>query len=133
MPDILVVVILAILLFGCLVLFIIRRSSTRYSRQEIVFFQKRWQVIEHEKNSTIALLEADKLLDLALKKKGYGGSMGEKLKKAGYLFSDIDAIWRAHKLRNRIAHEMNVKVSDLEVRKTLYAFRRGLHDIKALP
>ena len=76
------------------------------------------------------IIEADKLLDFALKKYGYSGSLGEKLKKAGKLFSDENGVWVAHKMRNKLAHEINFQPSEFEFRSALESFRRALLDLK---
>ena len=51
------------------------------------------------------------------------------MKKAGQLFSDRNGIWSAHKLRNRIAHELDVKVSEKETRTALTQFKKALRDL----
>lgn len=54
-----------------------------------------------------ALFEADKLLDYCMIGKGFTGeTMGDRLKSGGSRFSNLDAIWAAHKLRNQLAHEV---------------------------
>ncbi len=88
-----------------------------------------WARLETNPTPALKVIEADKILDEALKMLGYDGSLGEKLKKAGPRFSDIDGLWSAHKLRNRLAHELNAKPSDAEVRTALTAFKRGLKDL----
>lgn len=77
------------------------------------------------------VLEADKVLDLALTELGFRGSLGEKLKKAGPRFTDVNAVWRAHKLRNRLAHETGARISDAEASGAMNAFERGLRDLGA--
>jgi len=72
------------------------------------------------------ILEYDKLLDLCLKYKGLSGSLGEKMKQYGKLFHDTDAIWRAHKLRNRIAHELDFVPSKNEFQASAQAFAREI-------
>ncbi|MEK7462133.1 MAG: hypothetical protein AAB618_01000 [Patescibacteria group bacterium] len=55
----------------------------------------------------LAIIEADIILDDALKSLGYaGGSLGERLKSISTTqLSTLDEAWEAHKVRNRIAHE----------------------------
>jgi hypothetical protein len=77
-----------------------------------------------------AILDADKLLDYALGKKGYDGTLGEKLKKCGKSFSDINGIWMAHKMRNSIAHEM-VDIEEKEFKAALQSYKRALNDLGA--
>lgn len=55
----------------------------------------------------LAIIEADIILDEALKKLGYGGvSLGERLKSISpSQLNSLDMAWQAHKVRNQIAHE----------------------------
>lgn len=86
-------------------------------------------VNEQAQDPKAAILEADKVLDEVLRLKGFTGSLGEKLKKAESLFSQINEVWNAHKLRNRIAHELNLSLEDRQVRQALQAFEKGLKDL----
>ena len=55
----------------------------------------------------LAIIEADIILDEALKQYGYAGnSLGERLKSISTTqLSTLNEAWEAHKVRNRIAHE----------------------------
>lgn len=69
-------------------------------------------------NWQIILIEADKLLDYALKNKRITGeTMGERLKNAKVFFDKrfYDQIWKAHKTRNKLAHEININVADKQL------------------
>ncbi len=68
------------------------------------------------------VLEAEKVADGLLKDMGYPGSFGERLKAVGPRFKNIDKIWGAHKLRNRIAHETGINVSDREADRAVHTF-----------
>lgn len=83
-----------------------------------------------------ALSEADKLFDHALKQQGYPGeTMAERLKAAKSNFSSYsfyDGIWRAHKLRNALAHEVGFDLVPSQAREALGDFERGLKDLGVL-
>jgi hypothetical protein len=83
-----------------------------------------------------AVLEADKLLDQALRQAGVpGDSMGDRLKAARNRFPDrdvYDGIWRAHKLRNALAHEIAFDLVPSQAREALAGFERGLKALGAL-
>ncbi len=53
------------------------------------------------------ILEFDKLLDFCLTEKGYDGNLGEKMKAYHLGFRDENAVWKAHRLRNQLAHEID--------------------------
>lgn len=122
--------VLAVLIvaFGLYVLFY---RKQRLSAREIQKIQHMWLEIEHiaDQHPEQAILKADKLLDHALKGAGFSGTMGEKLKKARAVFRDNDGIWSAHKLRNRIAHEIDVKVSATQAQTSLKNFKKALFDL----
>jgi hypothetical protein len=84
-----------------------------------------------------AVLEADKLLDQGLRQAGLpGDSMGERLKAARSRFQSdratYDAIWRAHKLRNALAHEVGFDLVPSQAREAVSDFERGLRRLGAL-
>jgi hypothetical protein len=88
-----------------------------------------WLLINQISDPVRKVLEADKVLDLALGLLGYPGSLGEKLKKAGARFSDLQGLWNAHKLRNTVAHEMQAQPSLQEVDRAMRSFERALWDL----
>ncbi|HEY0964517.1 MAG TPA: hypothetical protein VGE31_01835 [Candidatus Paceibacterota bacterium] len=55
----------------------------------------------------LAIIEADIILDEALKERGYGGSsLGERLRNVSPTqLNSLNDAWEAHKIRNRIAHD----------------------------
>ena len=73
--------------------------------------------------------EADKVLDLALNELGFKGTVADKLKKAGPRFSDINAVWRVHKLRNTLAHETGARVSENEATNAMRVFEKAINDL----
>lgn len=75
------------------------------------------------------ILEAENVVDQALQKLGYSGTFSEKLERAGPRLRDKESLWRAHKLRNRIAHEVGVRVDEGEAGAAVSAFKRALQDL----
>jgi len=61
------------------------------------------------------VLAVDVVLDIALTELGFAGSLGEKLKKAGPRIPNLQAVWDAHKLRNRLAHEHGASIDRSQV------------------
>lgn len=111
----------------------IKSRSLKISQKDNKYIKKQWdKVLSYvNKSPNQSLLEADKLLSYTFKIKGYHGSVGEQLKKYGHNFTDLDGIWSAHKLRNRIAHEMDVKLSPKQVRKAIKQFKSAIEDLGA--
>lgn len=100
-------------------------------------FQKRWAELQklcrHQETWPLAVINADKLLDDALKKLRFRGkTMGERLVAAQHSFSDNDGVWYGHKLRNKLVHEPEVRLREGDVKNALIGIRQALKDLGAL-
>ena len=109
-----------------------RRSVKKFSQSDLGFFAAEWGKIRQQGDGKHALMDADKLLNVVLKKKGYAGGVGEQLKKAGKLFTNVNDVWDAHKLRNRIAHELGIHLNHADRDRALRSFEKALKDLGAL-
>jgi len=102
------------------------------------FYGNKWKDIEKlldsgEMGLRLAVIEADKLLDHALIAKGFSGkTMGERMKSANSNLKSKDDVWSAHKLRNRLVHEQDVKLSGKQARNSLNSFKKALNGLGAL-
>ena len=129
----------AVIIVGLLLFVFINLTQKRTTRLDARRYQTDWsniksKLVEGEPSSYhLAVLNADKLVDRALKERGIKGQiMSERMKKARSLFSNNNSLWGAHKLRNRIAHESDVDVSSEDARNALNAFEQALKDLGAL-
>lgn len=79
-----------------------------------------------------AVINADKLLDAALKKKKFKGkTMGERLVAAQNNLSDNDMVWTAHNMAKKILEVPNIKLRERDVKLALIGFRQALKDLGA--
>jgi len=124
----LLVGIFVILDLSLLTFVIVSRSRKSFSEADKKKYREHWQRIA-ALDGRQAVVEADMMLDELLGKKGYSGTMGEKLKKAGPAFTNVNDVWSAHKLRNRLVHELNMKVSAGEAKTALNHFARAFKDL----
>lgn len=69
------------------------------------------------------------MLDHILREKGFSGTLGEKLKKARKLFNNPDNVWKAHKERNKIAHEMNYNIAIKKAQSLLEIYKQTYEDL----
>lgn len=127
---------LAVLLLLVLVVFAAGRAKLRPKQLNTTYFQAKWHEAQTFcKNKTswpLAVINADKLLDEALKKRRFKGkTMGERMVAAQREMSDNDGVWFAHKLRNRLVHEADVKLKEADVKKALIGIRQALKDLGA--
>lgn len=100
------------------------------------YFQKKWQeaqgLCKDKTTWPLAIINADKLLDEALKRRHYKGkTMGERLVSAQRMLSNNDGVWFGHKLRNRVVHE-ETKLRESDVKKALLGLRQALKDLGAI-
>jgi hypothetical protein len=129
---------LGVIIFGIIVLGTVSRlNRSRKPRLDYEYFQHQWMEllarVKTPEGMVLAIVDADKLLDEALKKRHFKGkTMGERLVAAQRMISDNDAVWYAHKLRNRLVHEPNVRLKKKEAQSALAGFRQGLKDLGAL-
>ena len=138
MNDLVLIMFLSVVIIGIGLLVVIsltKRGGKTLDQQK---YRSRWLAITQNAGSTsetwqFAIMSADKLLDSALRERGIvGETLGERLKNAKPYLSNIDSVWRAHKLRNRIAHDDGVKVSQRQASDALKIFKRALTDLGAL-
>jgi hypothetical protein len=100
-------------------------------------YKQRWNEIQNlcgNKDAwPLAVINADKLLDEALKARKFKGkTMGERLVSAQHSLSDNDDVWFGHKLRNKLVHEEVGQLKKREVIRVLAGFRQALKDLGAL-
>ena len=99
---------------------------------------KSWQKIltrlskSDEANLRLALIEADNLFDDLLKQMRLPGeSMADRLR---YIdssqISNIDEIWRAHKLRNVLVHNHEYQITRNEMEFGVHAYEKALKELE---
>ena len=116
------------------------RISLDFSDKKIV--QNKWVEIENllklgrPSNFQKAVLEADKIVDFVLKKMQFSGeTMADRMKSAQNRFSNYQtyqALWDAHKIRNRIVHEMQSEVLNYEAKEAIEKFKKALNNLGAI-
>jgi hypothetical protein len=112
-------------------------SKRRRRPLNVEYFAEQWKSAQglcaKQETWPLAVINADKVLDDALKKCGYRGkSMGERLAAAQRDLSNNDSVWYGHKLRNKLVHESDVKLTKRNVQDALVGIRQALRDLGAL-
>lgn len=127
---------ISIIVTGVILLTIIT-LTTRPAKLDKKYYEQKWQAIEKllDGNSSDwykAVLDADKLFDHAMKASGIQGkTMGERMKNANHL-KNINTAWTAHKLRNKLAHDTNVKLKKNYAKAATRSYYAILKDLRAL-
>ena len=139
MDSSLIFLAISIVLVGALVFVMIELTSRRVHNFDKEAYQSYFLSIENQLTRdnnlsyNASLIEADKLLDKALMEIGVPGkTMGERLKRSGDKFSQLNSVWYAHKLRNKIAHERGFSVDYNQARHALATYRQALKDLGAI-
>lgn len=129
----------AILIFGGLLFVIISLTKNSPRPLDVDKYRSRWLSIETRlkrddtSSHTLCVFDADKLLDQALRERGLSGkTMAERMKQYQGKWTNGNGVWAAHKLRNKLAHETDVKIDYERARQALVAFKQGLKDIGAI-
>lgn len=99
-----------------------------------------WESIERhffagdDNDLKVAIIEADTLLDEALRDAGVpGAQLGDRLKKISTSnLPNIEEVWQAHKIRNRIAHEADFVLKRDLAERALTVYEKALEHLGVL-
>ena len=137
--GLMVAFLVAIVVIGSIILFLLAHGRKGGKQLDVEKYRSQWLTVERqlvrdqEASYHLVILNADKLLDQALRQRGFHGqTMGERMKSAKDTWSSANNIWMAHKIRNQIAHETDVKVRYEDTRRALAAYKQGLKDLGAI-
>jgi hypothetical protein len=113
------------------------RVFRRKRKLNVDKFTTRWKDLQNNcanrKTWPQAIIEADNLLNDALKKARYKGkTTGERLVAAQHTLTSNDTVWFGHKLRKTIAEQDVRKLKKADVLEALSGFRQALRDLGAL-
>ncbi|MET0980154.1 MAG: hypothetical protein ABWX90_02780 [Candidatus Saccharimonadales bacterium] len=133
------VFLIGVLVIAALLVVVVALTKKGTVQLDVNKYRLKWMTIEKQldKNDTsrcaMAVLNADKLLDQALREKGIKGqTMGERMKTAQDVWTSANSVWGAHKLRNQIAHESDHSVTYDDARRAMSGFKQALKDVGAI-
>lgn len=133
-----IVFLIGVIVFGIMVLMLVGwLGKKQFGHRGQTYFQEQWMQlltrVRTPEGMALAVIDADKLVDEALRRKHFKGkTMGERLVAAQRIISDNDRVWYAHKLRNRLVHEPNIRLKKREAQEALAGFRTCLKDLEVL-
>jgi len=134
---VIVMLLVVVLGFGFLWMITVRRPGM--SQTDKAKIQSMWNNVEmlmadnNEASWMKAVFEADKALDYTLSvRRVMGANLGEKLKNGKSIFNNVQSAWDAHKLRNRLAHEMDVRLARHEAEQAIGLFKDSLRQLGGL-
>jgi len=134
-----IIALVAVLILVIVLMFALGILRRKTSGLDVEKYRSEWLKIENSldmKNPMtyqMAVLSADKLLDQAMRDSRVpGDTMGDRLKASKNRFNNINDIWFAHKLRNRIAHEADVSLNLVTTKRALFIFKKALKELGAI-
>lgn len=142
---------LSVFFIVCTIFFVIKTGwlALRIDRVQDVILKKNlpkkrsmraWREIQRhffagsESDLKLALIEADKILYEALKLAGFKGeNLGDILKELDdSKLPNLQEVWEAHKLRNRLAHETDFRLSRDTAERALAIYEQTFRDLGLL-
>lgn len=129
----------AVLIIGGLLFALISFTRNSPRSLDVEKYRSRWMTIETQLSRndigshTLCVMNADKLLDQALRDRGIqGNTMAERMKSCQGKWTNGNGLWAAHKVRNRLAHETDATIDYDRARQALVAYKQGLKDLGAI-
>ena len=134
MPEILLLAIVAPFLLGGILFLLARARRPQLSSELRAKVARELVAFEAEPDPEKAVLAGDRLLDFLLGARGGQGSFAEKFR--GPAEKELprelrEAVWRAHKLRNKLAHEVGFSAGEGEVAAARRAFAAAVRKFLA--
>ena len=107
----------AILIVGGLLFVFVSIAKNSPRALDVEKYRSRWLSIEtalsrdNPSSQILCVINADKLLDQALRDRGISGkTMAERMKSCQGKWTNGNGLWAAHKVRNRLAHETDATI-----------------------
>lgn len=138
MDSAIIILFVSVVVIGVALMVIIGLTKKAPKTLDREAYQREWLNIEQSvtddpNTMQFAILRADKLLDRALRERGFAGqTMADRMKAATKQFSNANSAWAAHKLRNRVAHEDRLSINRKLTSQALNSFKKALRDLGAL-
>ena len=123
-----VLVVLAVAVMAAVLAKTRRRGMSGASKAKV---EKALREAVNQQDPVRRVWATDTVLDLALAELGVRGSLGDKLKQAGPRIPTIQAMWDAHKLRNRLAHEHDADVPPAELDRAVRVLENAIRKLSA--
>jgi len=127
--EILIFFLLLAFFFWSIFWFILLIKKTKFPEHRKNFFLKKLSEIKNSSDFEKKVLNYDKLLDQLLKEIGFTWTLWEKLKRNPNMFLDINEVWFAHKIRNKIAHDVHPNISERDFTKSEKIFQKEIRNL----
>jgi hypothetical protein len=132
--NVIIITVVIVLVLLIISIVVIKRLPRKLKVDKFAHDWKQLQGLCRDKGTwSAAILDADKLLDKALKRRKFKGkSMGERIVSAQRKISNNDQLWFAHNLAKKLKADPAFKLKETDVKTALIGFRQALRDLGAL-
>lgn len=118
-----------------------KKKKIDVSQGSLVNIKDDWEKILEKMKSdapqvlTIAIIDADKLVDDVLQMLGFPGEhVADRLDKLGRTqkLKTLDSLWQAHRIRNNLVHATGFQISPRQAREVITTYEKFFKEIKVL-
>jgi hypothetical protein len=112
-----------VLIWGRYLVFIFWRQKKLNEGEKKVFLRKINQIVQSEKSPREKVIDIDIQMHQILKSLGYTWSFWEILKRNEKKISNVNELWKLHKTRNILVHEVE-SIREDEIEKILKKYEK---------
>jgi len=91
--------------------------------------EREWEEVRDTRDPGRRVLGADAVFDGLLRSLFPGEDFVERMRRAERRLPNTEAVWRAHKVRNRIAHEAGAAMDEREAAQAVQAFEKAIRSL----
>lgn len=102
---------------------IVKYKNKELSKSEKKEFRKKYLEIQNIKSNREKMIFYDKFFHNILLKLGYTWTFWEILKKKPVQINNLNKVWELHKIRNKLVHELDVEIENLEKKLKEYEYQ----------
>lgn len=118
-----------------------RRKKVDISQGSLINISDDWKkIMDRAQNEspqvlTLAIIDADKLVDDTLRMLGFTGEhVAERLERLGksQKMKTLNSLWQAHRIRNNLVHATGFQIASRQAREVLSAYEDFFKELKVL-
>lgn len=134
MEEIIIILIFVAIITALVIVLLFTRKPSAWKNTALIKLAELESHINSGNSAQMkhAVAESDKILGFALKSKGIKGeTLGERLKNASKYFDKktYQEVWDGHKMRNRLAHEMDFNPKSEDLKKAYKQIKKGVSSL----
>ena len=126
--DSIIIILLLIIVIACIIYFALLNKNKINSKLRKKYKDKLKKILSQD-DIRHKVIDLDSLLSKLFWTLWYNWSMWAKMKKIWNGFVNTDNIWYAHKVRNKLVHEIDFKLSEKESKNIISYYKTEFNKI----